>query len=142
MAIFQRALSILAQRDHSAHELSQKLAQKGYAWPEIEAVILQLVAKNYLNDGRFAELYCEYRVAKGDGRIKIAHALQQRGISNPLIQQSLSVYQTQWTDLAAQACRQHFGATLPQNPAERQKQARFLLNRGFAWTEIQACFKR
>lgn len=53
---FDSALRILGVRDHSKHELSEKLSTRGYEPDEVAEVIARLVELDYLSDERFAKL--------------------------------------------------------------------------------------
>lgn len=138
-SVYHSAVVILSYREHSVQELQHKLLNKDFDPNVIETVLEKLIDKNYLNDHRFAEVYTEYRIAKGNGRLKIRHDLQQRGVDAVIIQTTLAVYEEQWIELAAQARQKRFNH-LPKTPQQKQQQMRFLQNRGFEWSQIQACF--
>jgi regulatory protein len=145
--IYQRALSLLAQREHSRQELFQKLQQKACITSDdsvFHAVLDRLQCEGYQSDQRFAESFIRSRVSRGQGQRKIHYDLQRCGIDNTFSQAVLQqVEQTlaiDWLALAEQQRAKRFGENLPETFKERQKQARFLQGRGFEYEIIQAVF--
>ena len=139
-SVYQRAILVLGYRDHSVQELRRKLLTKGFEEEAIEAVLVYLLKKKYLDDDNFSQQYCQYRFEKGYGRLKIRYELQQRGVAVPLIQSALQNYADEWYTSAQKVHQQRFGDK-PKNQQQKNKQIRFLQNRGFEWEEINACFR-
>ncbi|MFP5419663.1 MAG: regulatory protein RecX, partial [Gammaproteobacteria bacterium] len=81
----ERALALLARREHSRFELTRKLGAAGFAQEEIGALLDEFQAKNWLSDQRFAESYVADHQAKA-GSIKLAYDLRQRGVSDAIIE--------------------------------------------------------
>ncbi|MFI4954943.1 MAG: regulatory protein RecX [Gammaproteobacteria bacterium] len=133
-----RALNLLARREHSERELYLKLIARDFAEEVILQVIQQLVAKNFLSDLRFAELYVQQRARKGYGPLRIQQELQQRGVQVELIEQTLAAYHSEWVGNAQQAWQKYMRLH-PQ--AEFTKQQKFLLYRGFSFEQIRAAIK-
>ncbi|MEF8833665.1 MAG: RecX family transcriptional regulator [Halofilum sp. (in: g-proteobacteria)] len=73
-------MRLLARREHAAAELAAKLEQRGYARAAIDAEIEQLAAEGLQSDERFAMLFVEQRVARGDGPLKLRWVI---GVSMP-----------------------------------------------------------
>ncbi|MGH8403462.1 MAG: regulatory protein RecX, partial [Gammaproteobacteria bacterium] len=126
------ALKLLARREHSTRELTAKLTVRGYEPGAISAVIDVLAAKNLLSDARFVEEFVASRARRGSGPVKIRDELRSRGVDETLVETTLAEYQDQWPANAASVRRKRFGAVLPQDYAERARQARFLQQRGFS----------
>ena len=55
--VYDRALRLLARRDHTKSELRKKLEEKNYDIRIINDVLDQLEKKDYLNDKSFADKY-------------------------------------------------------------------------------------
>jgi len=66
--VYNKALDLVSRREHSRHELMQKL-DKRYpeTLPIIEEVLEKLVLNKILDDERFAEMYLNSRARKGFG---------------------------------------------------------------------------
>lgn len=125
-----RALGLLARREHSRQELTRKLTQGGFPANEIAPVLDEFETKNWLSDRRFAESYVADHEAKF-GIIKLAYELRQRGIDDAVINAILPGNQDSELERARKIWRKKFG-TAAVTPAEKAKQMRFLQSRGFA----------
>lgn len=134
-ALRQYCLTLLARRDYSEFELTQKLSARGASAEQITAVLSHVQAKGWQSDTRFVENYTQYRTNKGIGPRKLAYELRNRGIEPTLIEDVVD--ETVWLEKAKLVRIKRFGAALPANPAERAKQVRFLLQRGFTMQTIQ-----
>lgn len=127
-----RAIDLLARREHSRFELERKLRQKGFAEEEIPSVLDVLVKQGLLSDERFAEQYCRARSNRGYGPRRIEQQLQERGVSGALIAQTMAEYgQQSWTELSRAAWKKKFGGKLPSDYKSWATQRRFLQYRGF-----------
>jgi len=122
---------LLSRREHAAHELLGKLAQRGFRRDDAEQEIDRLAAAGLQSDTRFAEQFTWQRVERGDGPLKIRAALGERGVSEDLIEQVLEPYEPEWVERAEAVARRRFGATAPASWSERARRARFLQQRGF-----------
>lgn len=66
---------MLARREHSQLELTQKLTQKGFQERDIELLLEEFVQLGWQSDQRFAESYSRSRVHKGFGPVRIQYEL-------------------------------------------------------------------
>lgn len=133
----ERAIGLLARREHSMRELARKLRQRDYPREVVAAVIEGLAAEGLVSDGRFAEEYARSRRDRGYGPLRIRAELAERGVDDALAEPHLSGDEAGWTALARSARRRRFGASVPQAPRERQRQQRFLAQRGFTFDQIR-----
>lgn len=125
----ERALRLLARREHSRFELARKLGQAGFAQHDIEALLDQFEGKNWLSDRRFAESYVADHRARA-GSIKLAYDLRQRGVSDVIIEDVLSKNRGSELERAREVWRKKFGIP-PADASEKARQIRFMLSRGF-----------
>lgn len=135
--VMGRALDLLARREHSARELSHKLAARGFEAEHIDAVLEQLTSKGLLNEQRFMECYVQGRIQRGFGPLRIQAELRERGAESPDWSADTDI---NWFELAATARQKRFGAKAPEDFRERAKQMRFLQQRGFTSEQIRAVF--
>nr|WP_281182048.1 regulatory protein RecX [Halofilum ochraceum] len=108
-----------------------KLEQRGYGRAAIDAEIERLAAEGLQSDERFANLFVEQRVARGDGPLKLRSALGERGVDRQIIDAALLPFEEEWTSLAREALERRFGVSAPATRAELSKRMRFLQGRGF-----------
>ncbi len=78
-----KAASYCAYQERSQKEVRNKLFELGLYSDEVEVVIVELIAENFLNEERFAIAFVggKFRVKKW-GRNKILMALKQHDISD------------------------------------------------------------
>lgn len=135
----EQALANLARREHSRLELSRKLEHAGHPPEEINLLLDEFEARNWLSDRRFAESYvADHRVRSGT--MKLAYELRQRGIDDSIIQAVLNGQNDSELERAREVWRKKFG-TPPANAQEKAKQIRFLQGRGFSLDIVRPLFK-
>lgn len=138
---YNKAVGLLARREHSQRELKQKLKQRGAAANDIETVLTNLLDRGYQSDARFAASYVRSRVQSGYGPRRIQGEMAQRGISSALVAQVLDQDEEFWQKQLMEVWQRRFHGKLPKNQQEYGRQVRFLLQRGFATGHIQALIK-
>jgi regulatory protein len=126
----ERALRLLARREHSRAELTRKLGTAGFAQVDIDALLDEFEKQNWLSDQRFAESYIADHRARA-GSIKLAYDLRQRGVPASIIDALLSENQDSELERAREVWKKKFGAP-PMDAAEKAKHIRFMQSRGFA----------
>lgn len=136
----EQAVSYLARREHSALELRRKLDKSGFDTADIEHVLSQLQQADLQSDERFAESYVRSRINRGYGKTRIRMELQERGVADELIRDSLQQAEIDWFALAAEVRSKRFGEQNPEDFKSRAKQQRFLEYRGFSHDEITESF--
>lgn len=128
---FDRAVRLLAQREHSLRELREKLARKGADEAIAARVVEDLRERGLQSDERFAESFVHSRLNRGHGPIRIRQELSQRGIPDELADALLTRSRECWLALAAEARGRKFGGEAPVERNAWNRQARFLARRGF-----------
>ena len=147
------ALGMLARREHSEAELARKLNRKGFATDSVDKVLEYLISEKLQSDARFAESYVHGRIGRGYGPMTIRNELNQRGIDELLVEETLTRSAEFWIDVAQRARSKKFRSEQCEELGEDQdgacedgnarfaraaaekalwyKQARFLARRGF-----------
>jgi regulatory protein len=125
----ERALGLLARREHSRVELTRKLEQAGFDAADIRTLLDGFEAKKWLSDQRFAESYVADHRARA-GSIKLAYDLRQRGVSDTIISSVLSENRDSELDRAREVWQKKFGSPAA-DAAEKARHIRFMLSRGF-----------
>lgn len=129
--IRNKALDLLANREHTKLELQRKLSAKGFATIEIDEVIEELDQQGLQSNQRFLESYVNMRANRGFGPVRIKQELYERGISKNLIGQSDVFTAFDWQDLLQKTRTKKFGSAVPQSFSEKSKQMRYLAYKGF-----------
>lgn len=133
---FDSGLRSLARREHSTLELARKLRAKGFPQEHISQALHQLAAQGYLSDRRFTENYIRYRLNSGWGPVIIVQELLEKGVSQGLIDEQMTILDENWVERANQVRQKKFGSTIPITFIEEVKQKRFLQYRGFTLDQI------
>ncbi|GAB2585117.1 regulatory protein RecX [Dyella jejuensis] len=128
---YDKALGLLARREHSRRELRQKLGHKGYAGDEAGEALDRLGEQNYQDDDRFAEALIRNRAGQGYGPMRLRAELKSHGLSDSRIRDLLGAADIDWGALAAVQLRRRYGGGGVADTAERARRAQFLLRRGF-----------
>jgi regulatory protein len=134
-------MDYLARREHGEQELARKLLARGFDADLVETAVTTLIAEGLLSDRRFVEAFVYSRFQKGSGPQKIHAELRQRGIDDSLISACLETVDEQWLERLREVREKKFGPDLPQTFSERNRQMRFLQQRGFSSEQIYAVFK-
>jgi regulatory protein len=137
--IYNKSLDLLSRREHSVFELIQKLKKRYGPNKLINDAIIRLQELNLLDDQRFAEAYIKVRARKGFGPRRIDAELQQRKVSETIINQELSMIED-WNALALAAFKKKFG-NLQKDTKKILKAKSFLQNRGFSFEQIEFCIQ-
>lgn len=83
----ETALRALNRREHSRHELAERLRTRGFDEGEIANVTAELIDAGALDDERFARAFSEdKRELAGWGPERVAAALAERGVAEELIE--------------------------------------------------------
>lgn len=130
--LLKQALGLLARREYARAELRTKLASRGADPEAVEALLDRLADTGAQSDRRFTEEFVRLHIGRGEGPYKIMHALEARRIARELIDEMLAQPDTSWITLAERARVKRFGSPRPTDGVERERQSRFLLQRGFA----------
>ena len=130
--IYNKGLDLVSRREHSRHELMQKLNQR---FPEtmtiIEEAIDKLSINNILDDERFAEMYLNSRARKGFGPKKIEMELYSKKVDSAFVNSAIEAYEN-WNENAANELQKKFKGNKPIDYQSKMKQKQFLYNRGFS----------
>jgi len=130
-ALRDRALGLLARREHSRFELRRKLSDAAAEPGELDAVLDDLAAAGLQSDRRYAESFVRSRIERGQGPLRIRKELRQRGVEAALAEQALAEAEVDWDARLRDVHRKRFGSTPPADRREQARQARFLAQRGF-----------
>lgn len=135
----QRAVAMLARREHSRAELAKKLSAYG-SQEDIDSVLNSLQDAKLLSDQRFAAAFIRSRAERfGVGRLR--QELRQRGVEGELAEQELNTDDLPAEIERARVVWQKKFDGQPADAREWAKQARFLQGRGFSSDIIRRVLK-
>jgi regulatory protein len=125
-----RALRLLARREHSRQELEQKLAAYTDDIGAIQSLLDDFTSRGWLCDARVAEQLVRAKKRRF-GPARIRQTLRQKGVPEHLIGPALANLKIDEFQSAHAVWVRKFRA-LPDTPADRARQVRFLQSRGFS----------
>jgi len=134
-----RALRYLSMREHSRLELGRKLSRYAEEGDDIEALLDLLEKNNWLSQERFSEALIHRRSARY-GNSRIVAELQSHGVNGEALQELKSNLADSETERCLEVWSRKFG-TVAGDPQARNKQMRFLLQRGFSQRAVQVALK-
>ena len=140
IAIRRAAMDLLARREHSFHELVQKLSSR---FPEenVRPALEKLRDENLQSDQRFLEAYIRYRASRGFGPLKIEAELYPKGLDASELKQVLYSGEYDWQESCREAREKRFPHLDNKNAKEKARCQRFLQGRGFGFEEIRAAME-
>lgn len=124
-----RALRHLARREYTRHELTLKLAPHAESETEIAEVLDDFTQRGWLSEQRAAEQMVHARRSRY-GIARIRRDMKAKGVDAEVVSNTVAALKDGELDAARAVWRRKYKAA-PENAAERAKQARFLLGRGF-----------
>ncbi|MCL5261121.1 MAG: recombination regulator RecX [Gammaproteobacteria bacterium] len=131
------AIRMLTRREHSKHELQQKLVAKGFSLDLVLQVLHMLEQENLLSDIRFAEMFVRTRASHGFGPVRIKAELNEYGVADEIIKSAVFAEGYDWLTLAKKARSKKFGSKIPCDLSAKLQQQRYLHYKGFDFDIIK-----
>ena len=125
------AVRLLASREHSRHELEQKLRRRGHAPDLLAATLDDLQQRGLLSDERFVAEYVQQRARRGFGPLRLRAELSERGVTDAVIEQGLENAALDWQALLLHVAGRKFGDGDPTDRNALMRRGRHLEQRGF-----------
>jgi len=132
--IISYALSLLLKRDYSAVAIKQKIKAKFPSAPEeaVELAVRELSLQGFLDEYRAVYSYFQSKMEKGWGKKKIAYSLRVKGFSPEVIKEVELTFPFDYSYIEREVKKRYSLSS----PKERERAKRFLLSRGFSWSEV------
>jgi regulatory protein len=132
----ERALRLLAGREHTRSELARKLSRHAGPDDNLEQLLDDLTQRSLLSESRYAEARTR-QLSRKYGAARITHELRAKGLSKEAAETAASAARTTELARAREVWRRKF-RTSPSTREERAKQTRCLQSRGFSFDAIRA----
>jgi len=151
--LLNKAVQLLAQRNHSSVELKQKLSLfyfKKYADEltidnndinsQINTIIQYCISHHWIDDIHYIEQYIDMRSRKGYGPIRVMGELKQRGLDLILIHNVFNKKNIDWCEIGLKQAQKKFQQFDKKNFQQKVKLFQFLTSRGFQQDEINQIY--
>jgi regulatory protein len=135
----ERALRLLARREHSRAELARKLRPHVVAEDDLDALLDDLTRRTQLSEERYAESRAN-ALSRKFGAARIAQELRSKGLDKELAGRAVEAARSTEVERARAVWLRKF-RTAPLTREERAKQMRFLQSRGFSFDAIRAVIR-
>jgi len=132
----ERAIRLLAGREHTRAELARKLAGHAGAEDDLSALLDELAQRGQLSESRYAEARAR-QLSRKYGAARIAHELRAKGLPKEAAEAAAAAARETELERARDVWSRKFGAP-PDTREERAKQVRFMQSRGFSFDTIRA----
>ena len=134
-----RALRFLSMREHSRLELGRKLSKYAEEGDDVAALLDFLEKNNWLSQERFSESLI-HRRAHRFGNSRIMAELQSHGVNGEALQKLKAGLNDSETARACEVWQRKFGQVAT-DPEGRNRQGRFLMQRGFSLKAVRIAMK-
>lgn len=125
-----QAQIFLAKQERTESELYYMLLKKGYDEEIAQEVLEESKSNGWVDDQRFSIRYCEQKICKGYGPMKITDSLRAKGLEISTIVKTISdIDFSTWEHAAMLALESKFGKNY--ESVEKIKLVRYLEARGF-----------
>ena len=135
----ERALQLLARREHTRAELARKLARHASPDDHVEELLDELSERNLLSEQRYAEARTR-KLSRKFGASRIVHELRTKGLEKDVAERAVEAARATEVARAREVWLKKF-RNPPSNREERAKQMRFLQSRGFSFDAIRAVIR-
>jgi regulatory protein len=131
------AIALLARRDLTRRALADKLKRTGFASETAAHAVAALAEERLVDDLRYATHAVASRRARGHGPLRIKGEMIRQGLAATLVAHALRKADIDWTECARQLKRRHFGSAPARSQRERNRQMRFLCQRGYTLAQAR-----
>lgn len=142
--ILDRARNYCAQAEQCESGVRQKLVSWGATPSETEEVIGRLRDEGYIDDARYARVYCESKILHQHwGRQKVLYQLRAKRLPKEAINDALAAIddETYNTIIQAEADKKMRTLGELEHEAARLRLFSFLASRGFTPSEVNEALK-
>lgn len=139
LTLRERALGLLARREHSRAELARKLRPHVVAEDDLDALLDDLERRKQLSEERYAESRAN-ALSRKFGAARIAQELRAKGLDKELAGRAAEAARSTEVERARAVWLRKFRKP-PESREERAKQMRFLQSRGFSFDAIRAVIR-
>lgn len=131
-ALLSRAQRYCATAERCTYEVSMLLGRLGATTEQTDAIIDKLQQQAYINDARYCQAFVHDKVAfQAWGRMKIIMGLRAKHLPDELIDNAIAAIDEQAYNANIRKL------ILSKRNQDRQKQLRFMLQRGYTFDDLQ-----
>ena len=143
LAVYDRALNMLAFRARSANELTRSLVRKGAERTDVDRAIVRLQEQGLLDDAAFAQAFTRAKVlGANQSRRRVQQELGRKGVAREVSEAAISaVFEAEGIDqreVVEAAARKKARSLARLDPSvQRRRLYAFLARRGYEGDDIR-----
>ena len=133
LSAYDRALSLLAVREHTEQEIRQKLRQKEYPQDQIDDAVERLLKEHAISEERFVEVFVRSRMRKSpEGKYILSQRLSEKGSPKNIYRPYLEEYweNEEWLPYLSLAVESGV------RKKGREKALAAFARKGWSWSEL------
>lgn len=131
-ALLSRAQRYCATAERCTADVQQLLSRLGATCEQTDAIIDKLQQQSYINDARYCQAFVHDKVAfQAWGRMKIIMGLRAKHLPDELINDAIDAIDTDTYNANIRKL------ILSKRNQDRQKQLRFMLQRGYTFDDLR-----
>lgn len=131
-ALLSRAQRYCATAERCTYEVSMLLGRLGATTEQTDEIIDKLQQQSYINDARYCQAFVHDKVAfQAWGRMKIIMGLRAKHLPDELIDNAIAAIDEKAYNANIRKL------ILSKRNQDRQKQLRFMLQRGYTFDDLQ-----
>ena len=131
-ALLSRAQRYCATAERCTYEVSMLLGRLGATTEQTDAIIDKLQQQSYINDARYCQAFVHDKVAfQAWGRMKIIMGLRAKHLPDELIDNAIAAIDEKAYNANIRKL------ILSKRNQDRQKQLRFMLQRGYTFDDLR-----
>ncbi len=132
-ALLSRAQRYCATAERCTYEVSMLLGRLGATTEQTDAIIDKLQQQSYINDARYCQAFVHDKVAfQAWGRMKIIMGLRAKHLPDELIDNAIAAIDEKAYNANIRKL------ILSKRNQDRQKQLRFMLQRGYTFDDLSS----
>ena len=132
-ALLSRAQRYCATAERCTYEVSMLLGRLGATTEQTDEIIDKLQQQSYINDARYCQAFVHDKVAfQAWGRMKIIMGLRAKHLPDELIDNAITAIDEQAYNANIRKL------ILSKRNQDRQKQLRFMLQRGYTFDDLSS----
>ena len=148
LAVYDRAVNMLAARARSSADLRRQLVRKGEPAPLVDAAIARLQVAGFLDDASFARAFTRSKaLGGGTSKRRVQQELARKGVARDVTEEAVAeVFEEEAIDEGASLDRlvqKRLRSLAKLEPAVRDRRLwSFLARRGFDSSDIRKAIER
>lgn len=128
---------LLARREHSYRELTEKCIARGFERQLVVKVLAWFQSHDLQSEDRFAQSLSRSRAQRGYGPQRIRAELREHDIPAEMAENALASSDVDWFEMARETGKRKFGDRPSEDWQTQQKKKRYLHYRGYDSEQIR-----